>query len=148
MGDYVEGDALCYMIWDDQSQGTEHKWMTDRERMFCKWLEKKGKKATVTQWLDYMEVETAFMLAGTIIHHKGSPGGLKVDPQLKQDDESVFQLCRDAAQCIRSDCEKQYVALNVDLGTQLKNGMLGKNATVPKSPNKTTETLVIPDDND
>lgn len=95
-----------------------------------------------------MEMETAVMLAGTIIHSKGCTGGLKVNPALNLDDDGVFNLCKEASQCIRVAVQEEFVKLSVDLNTQLKNGMLGKKATVPKSPNKPSVTLKIPDDND
>jgi len=143
-GTYSEDDAMCYMIYDDQSRGTEHKWMTDRERMFCKWLHAKGKRATVQQWLDYMEFETVIMLAGTLKHNKNGPGLKTKDKTLGEDE--VQELCQNAALCIRIAVENQFAKLGVKPNAQLKNGMLGKKAAAPAWPNTVSQTLAIPDD--
>ncbi len=46
---YSEGIALIMPVGDDQSHGTEHKFLTDRERFIDKKLEAEGKFATVDQ---------------------------------------------------------------------------------------------------
>ena len=62
-GDYNENDAITYFVFDDQSKGTEHRYLTDVEKQYAKLLQDKGEFATVTQWLDHMEAQTAISLS-------------------------------------------------------------------------------------
>ncbi|ABC33017.1 hypothetical protein HCH_06372 [Hahella chejuensis KCTC 2396] len=61
-GRYTEGDAITYFVYDDQSQGTEHRYLTEAEEQFGQMLEAEGRYATVTEWLDHMEYITAMSL--------------------------------------------------------------------------------------
>ncbi|WP_435237810.1 hypothetical protein ACR30L_09735 [Psychromonas sp. PT13] len=62
-GTYNEGDAITYFVFDDQSKGTEHRYLTDVEKNYAKSLHDQGKFASVNEWLDHMEVETAKSLS-------------------------------------------------------------------------------------
>ena len=62
-GNYNEADAITYFVFDDQSKGTEHRYLTDVEKDYAKSLDKKGEYATVNEWLDHMESETAKSLS-------------------------------------------------------------------------------------
>ncbi|MEI8618358.1 hypothetical protein P4S63_18265 [Pseudoalteromonas sp. B193] len=62
-GNYNEADAITYFVFDDQSKGTEHRYLTDVEKDYAKSLDKEGEYATVNEWLDHMESETAKSLS-------------------------------------------------------------------------------------
>src|SRR5215469_10331767 len=54
---YSEETGFCYNVFDDQSQGTEHKFLTDAERAFSQSNALDGEDKTLGQWLDKMENE-------------------------------------------------------------------------------------------
>jgi hypothetical protein len=72
-GNYNEGDAITCFVFDDQSKGTEHRYLTDVEKDYAKSCHDKGEYATVNEWLDHMEQETAKSLSMDTIER--SPGG-------------------------------------------------------------------------
>lgn len=64
---YSVGKAITYLVYDNQSAGTEHKYLTDRERDFASKMEQSPEQfATIDQWLDEMENATveSFMKPG------------------------------------------------------------------------------------
>ncbi|WP_028865915.1 hypothetical protein [Psychromonas aquimarina] len=71
-GTYNEADAITYFVFDDQSKGTEHRYLTDVEKNYAKSLHAQGKFASANEWLDHMEGETAQSLSMDTIER--SPG--------------------------------------------------------------------------
>ncbi|GAB57286.1 hypothetical protein [Rheinheimera nanhaiensis] len=110
-GSYNEGDAITYFVFDDQSKGTEHRYLTDIEKNYAKSLNDAGEYATVNQWLDHMEHETATSLCMDTIER--SPG---VYEARVPDDEAKL-----VAKAIRIDTESYLDSAGVNKNAPLSN---------------------------
>jgi hypothetical protein len=111
MGNYSEGEAITYFVYDDQSHGTEHKELTDRERDFAQQLEEKGEHATVREWLDYMESQTEQSLAQSV----------EREPDVSKP-RATGDIAKSGAKCIRKRAEDRFVEMGVDLDAKMRNG--------------------------
>lgn len=110
-GDYTEGDAFTYFVYDDQSKGTEHRYITDVEKQYAQSLNKKGEFATVTQWLDHMESATAKMFSDINVEISEGVTGARIPA----DDAA------DVAKAIRIEYENQLDILRVDKSAKMSN---------------------------
>jgi len=110
-GRYNEADAITYFVFDDQSKGTEHRYLTDVEKAYAKSLNDAGDYATVNQWLDHMECETATSLCMDTIER--SPG--KYEARVPEDEAKLV------AKAIRIDTENYLDSAGVDKNAPLSN---------------------------
>ena len=110
-GAYNEGDAITYFVFDDQSKGTEHRYLTDVEKAYAKSLNDAGEYATVNQWLDHMEHETATSLCMDTIER--SPG--VYEARVPEDEAKLV------AKAIRIDTENYLDSAGVDKNAPLSN---------------------------
>ena len=110
-GTYNEGDAITYFVFDDQSKGTEHRYLTDVEKAYAKSLSEAGEYATVKQWLDHMEKETATSLCMETIER--SPG--VYEARVPEDEAKLV------AKAIRIDTENYLDSAGVDKNAPLSN---------------------------
>lgn len=110
-GSYNEADAITYFVFDDQSKGTEHRYLTDVEKAYAKSLSDAGEYATVDQWLDHMEHETATSLCMDTIER--SPG--VYEARVPQDEAKLV------AKAIRIDTENYLDSAGVDKNAPLSN---------------------------
>ncbi len=110
-GDYNEGDAIIYFVYDDQNKGTEHRYLTDVEKDYGKKLNEKGEYATVNDWLDHMEIETAKSLSMDSIER--APG--VYEPRIPEEDAS------DVAKAIRIEAELYFDNAGVDKNAPMAN---------------------------
>jgi len=127
-GDYTEGTGFTYNVYDDQCQGTEHKWLTDAERQFAQQLEGETppNNASLNEWLDHMEGKTAEMLDDDNLQRQVGQGARSriKDAQNKSKEERK-KLAKDAAKCLRMQAEAQFKKQGVALSTPLRNGQAG-----------------------
>ena len=137
---YSEGEALVFPIGDDQSQGTEHKFMTNRERAFAKECHEKGQFPTVDQTLRVMEASWAetFLKFRT---YKGPTAG-KTPAQIEMEKMVAAKL---AARATRHKFERHFKKkLHVNLKkTRLKNGLASPKAKAPKKKLKSSKKYDI-----
>ena len=110
-GSYNEADAITYFVFDDQSKGTEHRYLTDVEKNYAKSLNDAGEYATVNQWLDHMEHETATSLCMDTIER--SPG--VYEARVPQGEAKLV------AKAIRIDTENYLDSAGVDKNAPLSN---------------------------
>ncbi len=110
---YTEDQAIAYVVYDNQTPGTEHKFLTDAARAFAKKLEAQGKPATLAEWMDHMEAVAAAMFADRPI--TSAPG--EVGPLFSPEDAALL------ARCIREEYEAQMKQLGIPLDTRLRNGL-------------------------
>ena len=110
-GAYNEGDAITYFVYDDQSKGTEHRYLTDVEKTYAKTLNDKGEFASVTQWMDCMEEETAKSLSMEVIERKAGVYEAKVP----EEDAG------DVAKAIRIEYENSLDSMGVNKDAPLSN---------------------------
>jgi hypothetical protein len=120
-GAYNEGDAITYFVYDDQTKGTEHRYLTDVEKEYAKELEAKGEFATVTEWMDRMEAETAHSL--TMDKIERAPG--VKEPRVPPEDAA------DLAKAIRIEYENQLDAAGVDKNALMSN-LVGGGSVAPQ----------------
>lgn len=110
-GRYTEGRALTYWVDDDQKAGTEHKYLTDRERRFCLECESKQKFPTLAQWLDFMQLATSESLQ----QHRAYVGS-----------GDAVHAAEQAAYAVRYKMQQHFVTvLKADLNCYLGNGIVG-----------------------
>lgn len=110
-GSYSEDDAITYFVYDAQKAGTEHRYLTDVEKNYARQLEARGEHATVTQWLDHMEAETAKSLPlETIERADGEFVG-----RIPDDDAT------DIAKAIRIEYEAQLDRMGVNKNARMSN---------------------------
>ncbi|WP_221794700.1 hypothetical protein [Oceanobacter mangrovi] len=110
-GEYTEGDAYTYFVYDDQSKGTEHRYITDIEKQYAQSLSDNREYATVTQWLDHMESGTAQMFSDMNVEIAEGVTGARIPV----DDAA------DVAKAIRIEYENQLDVLGVDKNAQMSN---------------------------
>ena len=110
-GSYNEGDAITYFVFDDQSKGTEHRYLTDVEKTYAKSLHDAGEYATVNEWLDHMECETAKSLSMDTVER--APG--VYEARVPEDEAALV------AKAIRIDAENYFDEAGVDKNAPLSN---------------------------
>jgi hypothetical protein len=126
-GKYSEGKALTYWVEDDQIAGTEHKYLTDRERAFCNEVEKKGQYPTLGQWFDFMQAVTA----ESITMHRTYTGDVSNLTQPQIENKQVL-VAQQAAYAIRYKIQAHFENnLKASTSTFLANGIVG-GAAPPK----------------
>lgn len=118
---YKEGTALTYWVEDDQSHGTEHKLLTDREREFAQYCVTHGQSPTLQDWLAYMESVTAETLKKRNLSAAGLASGLTKDEAVKAAAKALFDELRD-----------HFVnVLHIPLATPLAHGVVQCASKVP-----------------
>lgn len=139
-GNYTEGTGFAYNVYDDQLEGTEHKWLTDMERDFAQKLENQvpPKNATLNEWLDHMEKTTADGLekklerkAGEGVKRSRIKDAKKLSPKQRK------KLAQAAAKCLRTMAEKQFAKKGVSGDTPLRNGQAEGAPPAPVKPPRT-----------
>jgi hypothetical protein len=127
VGVYCEGDALTFWVEDDQSHGTEHKFLTDKERELCVECFNKKQFPTIEQWFRYMENnwKEAFLGFRTYVGPKGA------NPQETANLKEA--AAGRAAYALRKTLEDHYYkTLTAKDDARLRNGIVS-NAPAPSS---------------
>jgi hypothetical protein len=129
---YSEGEAITYFVYDNQSQGTEHKFLTDKERDFAQRMQKQEKFATVNEWLDEMESATVDSLMNSGMKRGGDPIRSKslAEPEAKL-----------VAKCIREEYEAGLSKMNVKGDVKLGNPISGADARPEATGAEETEEV-------
>jgi hypothetical protein len=123
-GKYSEGKALTYWVEDDQMAGTEHKYLTDRERAFCNEVAKKGQYPTIGQWCDFMQAVTAESIAA----HRTYAGNVSNLTTQEIANRQVL-AAQQAAYAIRYKMQAHFENnLKASTQTYLANGIVGGSA--------------------
>lgn len=110
-GDYSEGLAITYFVYDGQTKNTEHQVLTQKQREYAKELHAKNQHATVNDWLDVMERATAETLALTTIER--APNVFKA--------RAVGDDALKLARALRLEYEAQLDRLGVDKNSKMAN---------------------------
>lgn len=125
---YTEDAAMAYWVADDQKAGTEHKFLTDRERAFCNTLQHSGKHATLQDWLNFMQHVTVTSLLAHRSYRRPIPPGA-VPSHVRR------HAAQQAACTIRQQMESHFVgALGVALSTVLRPGLAPAAPPPPHPP--------------
>jgi|CXWL01.2.fsa_nt_gi hypothetical protein len=124
VGQYSEGKALTYWVDDDQKAGTEHKYLTDCERAFCKDCEDKGAYPTLAQWLDFMQ----FTTVQSILAHRNYVGNISGLTQVQAENKRL-DAAQKAAHAVRYAMQQHFENnLKANTSAYLANGIVGGNA--------------------
>jgi hypothetical protein len=123
---YTEGTGFTYNVYDGQSQGTEHKWLTDEARDFAQQLEEEGRNAPLSEWLDKAEQNCAEMLdSDNLVRTKGGQARSRIKDAQNKTPEERKALAQKAAKCLRMAAEAQFAKQGVKPPTPLRNGLAG-----------------------
>lgn len=128
-GNYNEADAITYFVFDDQSKGTEHRYLADVEKDYAKTLDQKGEYATVNEWLDHMESETAKSLSMETIER--APG--VYEARIPEEEAALV------AKAIRIDAENYLDSAGVDKSATMSNLVGGGDVDKDKNIDKHEE---------
>ncbi len=117
---YSEGGAPAFNVFDDQSAGTEHKFLTDAARDFANSM--RGKPFTLKDNLDHMQKKWEEMFKSDNMER--SPGGGKRSRiKGRKTKKQKAKLAKQAAECIRQHCDRVYQSMGAGPNTPLRNGM-------------------------
>lgn len=122
-GQYTEADAITYFVYDDQSQGTEHRYLTDVEKSYAKALHEKGEYASVNDWLDYMEIETAKSLSMETIERSPDVYCARIPPE----------DAADVARALRIETEHYFDKAGVNKTAPMSNLVGGGDVPIDKN---------------
>jgi hypothetical protein len=138
---YSEGHGYSYNVYDDQSQGTEHRWLTDAAIATADRAKAAGGPHTLKDSLDAAEKNAANMLDREDLQRKkdGEKRSRVKDAKNKTPEERKA-LANAAARCLRLGAEKQYEKDGVKMDTELRNGLAGKRDITEFEK---TETIVL-----
>lgn len=120
-GNYSEGRALTYWVDDDQKAGTEHKYLTDRERAFCTLIATSvpNQFSNIIQWCDFMQRTTV----SSIMSHRTYLVGTAT-PGTTQAHLEKLHAAQQAAYAMRHVIQDYFlINLNVSPTAPLKNGL-------------------------
>lgn len=127
---YTEGGAFAYNVYDDQSAGTEHKWLTDKAKAYEQGL--KGKKPRLSQRLAASEKWTKeSLLSDDIQRTKGGPKRSRVKDAPGRTQKQKEALAGDAAKCLAQKAKAQFAKQGVSPDTETRTGLVG-NSQVTK----------------
>jgi hypothetical protein len=118
-GNYSEDNALTYWVKDDQKAGTEHKYLTDRERAFSGQCSTSGQFASLEQWCDFMQHVT---VKSILMHRAHKPAAS--NPGAATAGNNSLHAAQQAAYVIRQMTQYHFEhILGVAAGTALRNGI-------------------------
>jgi hypothetical protein len=124
---YSEGRGFSYNVYDDQSQGTEHRWLTDAAIATGDRAKAAGGPHTLKDSLDAAEKNAANMLDREDLQRKKDDvKRSRVKDAKNKTPEQRKALANAAARCLRLGAEKQYANDKVEPDTELRNALAGK----------------------
>lgn len=119
VGNYSEDNALTYWVSDDQKAGTEHKYLTDRERAFCRACDAANQSPTLDDWLDFMQYTTA----KSILFHRTFVGPV-AGPSKKRLRQLRLHAAQQAAYALRQMMQYHFEhVMGASVSAFLKNGL-------------------------
>ena len=108
-GNYTEGSAFSYSVYDDQSRGTEHKWLTDRAASDASAL---GPRPTLEQQLQAAKKRA----------RDGLRDRIKDKPKKRTPAERKA-LAAAASECLDLQARKQFEKQKVKTSTVCRKGV-------------------------
>jgi hypothetical protein len=124
---YTEGGGFTYNVYDDQSQGTEHRWLTDAECHFADTIAARDKPASIGEWIDHMGDQAAEMLdSDDLVRDTGGEKRTRIKDAKNKTPEERKKLAQDAAECLKMEAKQQFANQKVKEDTSTRNGLAGK----------------------
>jgi hypothetical protein len=119
---YSEGGAASYNVYDDQSEGTEHRFLTDEARSFEKSL---SESPTVGERLDAAENWTKdSLLRDDLQRTKGGPKRSRIKDKESRTKEENEALAAGAAKCLRMKAQKKLEEDGIKSDTETRRGLV------------------------
>ena len=124
---YTEGGGFAYSVYDDQSAGTEHKFLTDAARAFDQAAEgfptvRERIQAAKDYCKDLQRTED------------GQKRSRISDKPKKKSKRRKKALAQAASECLAKMAEKQFAEQGVKMDTPTRRGMAGGAPPPPKPP--------------
>jgi hypothetical protein len=120
---YSEGGAFAFSVFDGQSAGTEHKWLTDAAKDFHERMAAKGKNATLSEHLDESQKNWEKSLDENLTRKKGEKPRSRIKDAEKKSKQERKDLAKAAAKCLRMMAEAEFKKQKISLTAKLRNGL-------------------------
>ena len=130
---YTEGGGFAYSVYDDQSAGTEHKFLTDAARNFD--ATSTG-NPTLSERIEAAKEWTEDMLLREDLQRTedGQKRSRISDKPKKKSKRRKKALAQAASECLAKMAEKQFAEQGVKMDTPTRRGMAGGAPPPPKPP--------------
>ena len=138
---YSEGGAFAFSVYDGQSAGTEHKWLTDAAKDFHEGLEAQGKQGTLKDHLDQSQKNWEKSLDENLQRGKGENPRSRIKDAEKKSKKERQDLAKAAAKCLRMMAEAAFKKQKISLSTKLRNGLANAVKQATKATRKTGGTF-------
>jgi hypothetical protein len=120
---YSEGGAFAFSVFDGQSAGTEHKWLTDAAKDFHEQLQAEGREGTLRDHLDQSQKNWEKSFEENLQRKKGEKPRSRIKDADKKTKQERKDLAKAAAKCLRMMAEAQFAKQKISLNTKLRNGL-------------------------
>jgi len=120
---YTEGGGFCFTVFDGQSQGTEHKWLTDAAKEFHEKLSAQGKGGTLKEHLDQSQKNWEKSLKEKLRRRKRQAPRSRIKDADKKTKKERDALAKAAAKCLRMEAEKAFSAQDVPMSAKCRAGL-------------------------
>lgn len=128
-GSYTEGSAFSYSVYDDQSAGTEHKWLTDRAKKDAAAL---GDNPTLADQLDSAKQRSKDGLLEKLQREEGGEKRDRIKDSKNRTPEEREALAEAAAECLSQKAAEQFEKKGVSKSAQTRKGMKADGKKSPK----------------
>jgi len=120
---YSEGGAFAFSVFDGQSAGTEHKWLTDAAKDFHEKLQAEGREGTLRDHLDESQKNWEKSFEEKLQRKKGEQPRSRIKDASKKTDQERKDLAKAAAKCLRLMAEAAFAKQKISLDAKLRNGL-------------------------
>lgn len=120
---YTEGGGFCFTVFDGQSAGTEHKWLTDAAKEFHESLQAAGKRGTLRDHLNQSQKNWEKSFQEKLRRKKRQAPRSRIKDAEKKSKKERDALAKAAAKCLRMMAEQAFRDQKVPLSTVMRNGL-------------------------
>lgn len=135
---YTEGSAFAYSVYDDQSAGTEHKFLTDAARDF---ETNAGANPSVAERLAATKENTRQSLLENLKRDKSEVKRSRIKDAEQRTEEEREQLAEAAAECLTQKAAKQFEDKGVKASTPTRKGLVEGAKTADKSGRRARDNM-------
>ena len=135
---YSEGTGFAYSAYDDQSAGTEHKFLTDAARSFDQAAEG---FPTLGERIQAAKNWCKDMLLGDLQRVKGEEKRQRIKDAKNRSDDEKKQLAEAASECLAKKAQEQFEKQGIAMDTPTRRGMAGGPSPEPPDPPPGTADL-------
>lgn len=125
---YSEGTGFAYSAYDDQSPGTEHKFLTDAARDFDQAAQG---FPTVGERIQAAKDWCKDMLLGDLERVKGGEKRQRIKDAKNRSDKEKKELAEAASECLAKKAQQQFEKQGISMDTPTRRGMAGGPSPTP-----------------